>query len=153
MQSPHTGIETEIENMRLRPILILKDGHSFGRNDLGYRIIGVPQVCQPASTKRAAIYAGRLHAFGNPVVAEIAFVSDLVFRMEEPDAIRASHDAIAAADAPFPVNENDTVVRLVGCANRANLDAGRIVTLITEFWNEKRLGHIFGLNFFTTNRA
>ena len=139
--------------MRLRPILILKDGHSFGRNDLGYRIIRVPQVRQPASTERAAIHAGRLHAFRNPVVAEIAFIGDFVFRVEEPDAIGASHDAVAAADAPFPVNENDAVVRLVGCANRANLDAGRVVTLIAELRNEKRLGHVFGVNFFATNRA
>jgi len=137
----------------LRPILILKDGHSFGRNDLCYGVIGISQICNPPSTECTTIYARRLHAFGNPVVTEIAFVSDLVLRMEESDAVRASHDAVTAANAPFPVDQDDTIVRLVRGTDRANLDTSRVVTLIAELRHEKRLGYIFGVNFFAANRA
>jgi hypothetical protein len=153
MQSPHAGIKTNIENVWLRPVLILEDGHSLGRYDFCYGIIGIPEISQSASTKCAAIHACWIHAFGNPVVTEVTFVRDLVHRMEEPDAIGASHNAVATADAPIPVNQDNAIVRLVGGTNRADLDAGRVVALVAELRNKKRLVDILGLNFFATNRA
>jgi len=153
MKSPHDGVETEIEDVRLCPVLVFEHSHSLSRNDFGYRVIGVFEVRQPSSAECATLNAGRLQAFGNPVVAEIAFVGDLVFRVEEPHAVGASHDAVAAADAPFPIYKDHAVVRLVRCADRAYLDAGRVIALIAELWYKKCLCDIFRINLLSPNVA
>jgi len=139
--------------MRLRPVLVFEHSHSLSRNNFGYRVIGVFKVRQPASAERTTLYTGRLQTFGNPVVAEIAFVGDLVLRVEKPHAVGASHDAVAAANAPFPIYEDHAVVRLVRCADRAYLDACRVITLIAELRNKKCLGDIFRINFLSPNVA
>jgi hypothetical protein len=153
MKSPHDGIETEVKDMRLRTVLVFKYSHSLSHNDFGYRVIGVFKVRQPSSAERATLNAGWLQTFGNPVIAEIAFVGDLVLRVEEPHAVGASHDAVATANAPFPIYEDHAVVRLVRRADRAYLDACRVVTLIAELWNKKCLGDIFGIDLLPPNVA
>jgi hypothetical protein len=153
MKSPYDGIETEVKDVRLRPVLVFEHSHSLSRNDFGYRVIGVFEVRQPSSAERATLNAGWLQTFGNPVVAEIAFVGDLVHRVEEPHAVGASHDAVATANAPFPIYEDHAVVRLVRCADWAYLDAGRVITLIAKLWNKKCLCNIFRINFLSPNVA
>ena len=93
--------------------------------------------------KGQACDAGALQAFRNAVIAEIAFFSRMVYGMEEPHAVRAPHDAVAAADAPVPVHEHDAVRRLVGGADRADLHAGRVVALVAELGNEEGLFDAF----------
>ena len=151
MKSPHAIIETKVENMWLGAVLVLKYCHSLGRNYFCNRIIRVPEICQASRSKSAAFYASRHHALGDSVVAEITFVGDFVFRVEEADTVRTCHDAIAATDAPFPVNQHDTVFGLVGRTYRTNLDTGRVVTLITKLGYEKRLGDTVRINFFIAN--
>ena len=117
--------------------LVLEHRHSFGRNNLGYRIVRIPEICNPARIEGARFNAGRIHAFRDPVVAEVAFVRDLVNRMEETHTVGAGHDAVAASDAPVAVYEDDAVTGLVGRPYRADLHAGCVVTLIAELGHEE----------------
>ena len=66
--------------------------------------------------------------------------------MEEPGPVGAGHDAVAAADAPLPVDEDDSVGRLVGGADGADLHAGRIVALVAELRHEVRLVDRLGID-------
>jgi len=153
MKSPHVRIEAEIEDVRLRAVLIFKDRYSFGGNYLGDRIVGIAQIGNPAGTERAILDTCRLSAVADPVIAEVAFVSYAVLRVEEPDTVRASHDAIATADAPFSVDQYNAIIRLVGSAYRANLHTGRVIALIAELGNEKSLCDIVGINLFIPNHV
>ena len=93
-------------------------------------------ICR--APKGQALDAGGLHALGDPVVAEVAFLG-VCTRVEEPHAVGAAHDAVAAADAPRPVHEDYAVRGLIGGADRADLHAGRIFALVAELGHEKRL--------------
>ena len=83
------------------------------------------------------MHTRRLHALGYAVIAEVALVGDLVFRVEKAHAVRAGHDAVAAADAPFAVHQHHPVFGLVGRPDRADLHAGRVVALVAEFRHEE----------------
>src|SRR5210317_998923 len=148
MGSPHVSVKANIKDMRLRTVLIFEHRHSLGRNYFCYRIIRISQVREPARTERAAFDACRHHSLGNTVVTEVALVSDLVVRMEEADTVRACHDAVAATDAPFPVDQNDAVVRLVSRPDGTDLNTCGVVTLIAEFGYKIGLGNIIRINFF-----
>src|SRR5512135_1158457 len=65
------------------------------------------------------------------------------FRMEIADAVRAAHDAVAAADAPGAVDEYDSVLGLIGGSDRADLDTGRVVAMVAELGDEEGLGDLF----------
>jgi hypothetical protein len=76
---------------------------------------------------------------GDPVVAEIAFFRYMVGGMEKSHAVRAGHDAVAAPDTPFPVDQDYSVCGLIGRPHRAYLNTGRFVTLVAEFRHKKSL--------------
>src|SRR5210317_1584243 len=124
MTLPHAGIETDVEHMRLRAVLVFQDRHSLGRNDLRYRVIRVFEVGQPPGAERAALHTGRLQALADPVITEISLLGRPGFGIEEAHTVGAGHDAVAATDAPFPVDQHDAVVGLVGRPHRADLYAG-----------------------------
>ncbi len=67
--------------------------------------------------------------------------------MKKTHAVWTCHDAVAAADAPCAVNKYYTVLCLVGCPNRADLDTGRFCTLVAEFRYEKALGNLVRRDF------
>ena len=125
--------------MWLGTVLVLEHGHSLGFDDLGNRIVRIPEIRQPARAKGTALDAGRHHALGNSVVTEVAFVGDLVIRVKEADAIRAGHDAVAATDTPFPVDQHDTVVGLLRRADRTYLDTVRVLTLVAKLRHKEGL--------------
>ncbi len=94
-------------------------------------------ICR--APKGQASHAGGLQALRDPVIAEIALLRRVVYGMEEPHAVGTAHDAVAAADAPCPVHEHDSVRCLVRRAHGADLHAGRVFALVAEFRNEERL--------------
>ena len=153
MSLPHAGIEAEIEDVRFGTVFVFQYCNSLGRNNFRNRIVGISQIRNPASTERAALDTCRLHALADPVVAEVALIRDFVLGMEETHAVRACHDAVATAYAPIPVNQYDTVVRLIGCADRAYLDARRVVALIAEFRHKECFGNILRIDLLVANQV
>ena len=75
------------------------------------------------------------------MIAEGALVSNMLDRMEEADPVRATHDAVAAADTPGAVNQNDTVCSLISRSDRTDLNAGRGFAVVAELGHEKSLGN------------
>ena len=53
-----------------------------------------------------------------------------LFPIKAPSVIGASGFAIATANAPVVINDDDPVFFLPGCFDRANRNAGRVVTLL-----------------------
>ena len=43
------------------------------------------------------------------MIAEGTLVGDMLCRVEKTNAVWAPHDAVTAPDAPFPVNEHNTI--------------------------------------------
>jgi hypothetical protein len=148
MTLPHVGIEAEIEDVRLGAVFVLQNRNSLGRNDFRHRIIRVSQVRQSSCAERTAFNAGWLHAFADSVVTEVALVGDLVVWMKEAHAVGAGHDAVAATNAPIPVDQDYAIVGLVGCPDRAHLDTGRVVALVTELRHKERLANVLRVDFF-----
>jgi hypothetical protein len=74
--------------------------------------------------------ARREQSFCDPVIAKRTLIGSFPFRMKITSAVWARLDTIPAPDASFVVNENHAVLGLEGCPNRADLNTGRIVTLI-----------------------
>jgi len=79
------------------------------------------------------------------VIAEITLFSDMVDRVEKADAVWTTHDAITATDAPFTVNQHNAILGLVCSTHRANLDTGRVFTLVAKLGYKKCLGDILFL--------
>jgi len=138
--------EPQIEDLWFGAVLFLQDRDPFGHDDPGDRVSGVLEVADAPCPKWAGIDTGGLHPFADPVVTEVALLRHMVDRMKEADAVRAPHDTVAATDAPGAVDEHHSIPRLIGGSNRADLYTGRVIALVTELWNEKRLGDIFVLN-------
>ncbi len=64
------------------------------------------------------------------MIAEIAFLSRVIDRVEESDTVRTPHDTVATANAPRPVNHDDTVRCLIRSPHWAYLNTRRILALI-----------------------
>jgi hypothetical protein len=73
--------------------------------------------------------------------------------MEEPDAVGARHDAVAATDAPFPVDQHNTIVGLISRAHRADLHTCRVFALITELRHEESLRNFVGIDLFIPDQV
>ena len=107
------------------------------------RVLDIPDLPRSEGT---GLNTGGLQPLGDPVIAEVAFVCGVIYRMEEPDAVRTAHDTVTAPDAPGPVDHDNAVRRLIGRANRADLNAGGIFALVAELGHKERLFYIFLLN-------
>ena len=102
----------------------------------------VARVLEVAERPRAG--GARLAARGgeplrDPVVAEAALVHGGRARVDEPAPVRASLNAIAAAEAIGLVHEHDAVRALERRAHRADLHAGRMRALVAELGHEEVL--------------
>ena len=106
------------------------------------RIVGVFQVADLAGVEGAGLGAGRIIAFDDAVVAEGALVGNVFNRVEEADSVRAAHNAVAAADAPGSIDQDNAICCLVGCTDRADLHAGWGRAVIAELWHKKGLGDL-----------
>jgi hypothetical protein len=87
------------------------------------------------------------------VIAKIAFVGDLMDGVKKSHSVRASHDAIPAADTPLSIHQGNSIGGLVGCPYRADLNAGRIFALVTKFRHKESLLNIFVSYFLELSRA
>ena len=83
MQSlPHRTIKFVVEDFCARSHLRLQDLNAVRLEELVDRIIGILQVRELARSGRARLATCCRQALGNPVVAECAFVRDLLNRMD-----------------------------------------------------------------------
>ena len=79
------------------------------------------------------------------VIAEIAFVGDMVLRMEETHAVGTTHDAIAAADAPRPVDQHQAVSCLIGAPTGQTWTQGGFSHWLQSFGTKNALSISSGL--------
>src|SRR6185369_3425235 len=99
----------QIEDLRVGAVLFLQDVYLLRGDNFSHRVFRIAQVADPSCSERAGIHTGAGHPLCQAVIAEVALLGHLVYRMEEADTVGAPHDTVAAADAPFPVHEYDTV--------------------------------------------
>src|SRR5579864_9306469 len=103
------------------------------------RIFGVLEICELARAGPADFAAGRRQSLGDAVITERALFRGVGLRVDEAATVRACLHTVAASEAVTLVDENDAVGRDEGCANGANLCAGRVRAVITQFGNEEVL--------------
>ena len=139
----HLPVKAQVKGLRFRSVFFLQYPDPLCHDDLRDRItrvLDVPQLSRPEGT---GLNAGGLKPLGDPVIAEVALFRCVIYRVEEPDAIRTAHDTVSATDTPGPVDHDNTVRRLIGCADRADLNAGRIFALVAELGHKEGLFYIF----------
>src|SRR4030067_1530460 len=90
-------------------------------------------------------HAARTQSLDDPMIAEGAFLGSPAPGIDEPRSVRTGLQAIAAADAAFGINENDSVPRFESGPHGADLDAGRAVALIAELRHKEAPAHRFFL--------
>src|SRR5574340_1814271 len=99
----HLPVQAKVIDLRLCAEFFLQYADPLCPDDLGDRVIGVFNIAYLPGAERTCLNAGGLQAFGDPVIAEIAFFRCVIYRMEEPDAVGAAHNAVSAPDTPGPV--------------------------------------------------
>src|SRR5215469_9867751 len=100
-------------------------------------IVGILEVCELPRAGGATFAARGGQALGDAVIAERAFVGDMLGGMEVTAAVGASLNAIAAADAVVLIHEDNAVGGMERRAHRADLGAWRIDTVVAEFGDEE----------------
>src|SRR5450756_274346 len=141
--SAHLPIQPDVEDIGFGAIFWPQDADAVGSDHFCNVIVRVFHIADLSRAERACLHAGRLQPLGYAVIAERAFLCGVIHGMEEPGAVRARHDAVAAADAPCPVDENNTVRGLEGGADGADLHAGWLVTLVAELRDKEGLVDLF----------
>src|SRR5665647_3557789 len=141
--SAYLRIQPDIKDLGLGSKFAFQGADPLGGYCLCHRIVRVFYIADPPRAEWACLHAGWTQPLGYAVIAEIAFFCRVIFRMEEPGAVRAGHNAVAAADAPCPVNENNTVRGLIGGADRADLHTGWLVALVAELRDKEGLVDLF----------
>src|SRR5659263_91514 len=144
--SAYLFIQPDIEDLGLGSIFAFQDADPLGGYCLCHRIVRVFHIADLPRVEWACLHAGWTQPLGYAVIAEIAFFCRMIFRMEEPGAVRAGHNAVAATDAPCPVNENNTVRGLIGGADGADLHTGWLVALVAELRDKEGLVDLFRLD-------
>src|SRR6266496_3488286 len=97
---------------------------------------GILQVTENARLGGTNLDAGRLESAGDAAITERAFFGGLGFGIEETAAIGAGLNAKTAADAIFRVHQHDPVRGIKGGADRAGLDAGRMLANVAKLRHE-----------------
>src|SRR4030067_2208305 len=128
--SAHLPGQADVVDLWLCPVFALQDGDALGHDGLGHRIVGGFEVRDLPCSEWAVLHAGRGQPLRDAVIAEGAFLCCTVDGMEEPGAVWASHDAVAAPDAPSPIDENDAVGSIIGGPDRTDLHTGGIGALV-----------------------
>jgi len=59
----------------------------------------------------------------NAMITKSTFVRSTYIMREIARSVRASLDTISTPDTMLPVHQNDSVRRMIGCTNRADLGA------------------------------
>jgi hypothetical protein len=134
---PHFLAEPDKIYLGIGSIFRFVDRYPLGHNDVRCRVLRVFDIADFPCACRTGLYAGGLHSFRDPVVAEIALFSHLIYGVEKSHSVGAGHDAIAASNTPLPVNEDNSVCRLIGGTYRADLHTGRFIALVAEFRHKK----------------
>jgi hypothetical protein len=124
-----------------------------GQNHLGDGVLRILHISNSPSLRWTGQNTGGLYTFRDSVIAKIAFLGHLIDGVKKPHSIRASHDAIAAADTPFSIHQGNSVSGLVGCPYRANLHAGWIFALVAKFRHKESLLNIFVFYFLELSRT
>src|ERR1039458_7294537 len=89
-------------------------------------VVRIFQVAQLARAGGAALAAGGGEALGDAVIAECALVGDFLLGVKVAAAVGTGLHAVGATEAVGLVDENDSVRRDKGGADRADLGAGRV---------------------------
>jgi len=80
------------------------------------------------------------------VIAEGTLISNMLYRVEKACRIGTGHDAVAAADTPFAVYQDNAIVGFIGSADGANLCTGGRRTVIAQLGDKERFADILWIN-------
>src|SRR5512133_322082 len=97
----------------------------------------IPQVAIHPRTCRAGLHTGRCQPFFKPVIAQCAFISNFLDRMNKPASIRTCLNTVPAADAILLINKHHSLGTIISGTNRANLYTGRLSAMIAHFRHKK----------------
>ncbi len=136
-------LEADVKDLGFGAVFFLQHPDPLSHDDLRDRVIGVLDIADQARTEGACVHAGGLHSLRDPVIAEVALLGCVIYRVEEPNTVGTAHDTVAAADTPRPVHQHHAVLGLVGCAHGAHLHAGRVVALVAKLGHEECLIDVF----------
>src|SRR5512146_29160 len=136
-------VQFVVESLRAGGHLRLKHLHAMSLQEFMDWIIRILQVNKLTCARRAVFAAGGRQALRNPVVAERALVGHLLLRMNVTATIRASLHAICATQAVLLIDQHHSVGRHKRRADRTQLCAWRIGTVVAHLRNEEILARIF----------
>jgi hypothetical protein len=91
--------------------------------------VRVIEVSEDPDSGHTSSHTGRFLPFFDELDAEAALL-DVALFLDDPHVVRASGDAVFAADAIVLIDQNDAVLSLMRCPCWADLDAGRVVTVL-----------------------
>src|ERR1035441_6543476 len=106
---------------------------------LADRTLFIIAIAEDARTDWTDFNTGRQQSLGDAVIAPGAFVGNLLFRIEEPCAVRTGLNTVLATDAIGMVNQDRAVFRLECRAGWAHLHASRMSAVIAQLGNKKSL--------------
>src|SRR5208283_4739580 len=81
-------IQTYVIDLRFSSVFALQYRHPLRRYYPGNRIVGVFDVSDHSCSEGACLHTCSFQAFCYPVIAKIAFLSRMVFRVEKPHSVR-----------------------------------------------------------------
>ena len=97
----------------------------------------VLQIRQHARRRGARLAARRRQALRDAVITERALLRHVLFRMDEPAAVRTRLDAIAAAETVLLIHQHHAVRSRERGAHRANLRARGIRAVVAQLGHEE----------------
>ena len=114
----HVGLENH-------PLVLLED--------LRHLALRILEIAEQPGLVGANGDAGRKLAGLHPVVAPSALVGGVRDGIDEPRAVRTCLDAIGATEAVLGIDQDEALLRLECRADRADLHARRIFTMVAHF--------------------
>src|SRR5678816_3310576 len=98
---------------------------------------GIFQITKDTGLCWANLHACRFQTSRDAVIAERAFFCGMRYRVHEAAAVRAGLNTKTTSDAILRIDKNRAVWRIESRANRANLDARRMMAQITQLRDEE----------------
>src|SRR5574341_1567445 len=138
-RSSYFLVDSDVEHVGRVTGLGPQNVHAIVADEQADRALRIVAIAENARADRARLHAGGLQPLGDPVVAPRALLRGPGAHVEIARAVGAGLHAVLAADAVLAVDENDAVPGPVGRARRAHLDAGRMLALVAQLRDEKRL--------------
>src|SRR5712692_629388 len=147
-------VNADIKEFRPGPLLRFSYAHLLVCDDSAYSAVGVIEIAGDDRLLRADDDASGFEAHLDSVGAQVTLRGRIRIRIDVERIVRAGLHARLAADAAIAVEIDDAVGAAIERYGRADLDAGRVVTMVAAENTEvpPRIG-IFALLYVLDPRA